>query len=383
MPTAIPTTSLHPVLEPIELGSLALANRVVLAPMSRVSAEPDGRPTRRMADYYEEFAREGFGLVVTEGTYTDAAFARSYASQPGLVTGSHVEGWRAVTEAVHAHAVPIVAQLMHAGALSQVLARTAGPSSVQPAGEKMPEYGGSGPYPLPKEMTDGDIETAVAGFALAALRAREAGFDGVEIHAANGYLLDQFISRSTNRRRDPYGGGPAERARLTCEVAAAVRAAVGDGFVVGVRLSQTKVNDLDYRWAGRGEAEPILTAVAESDVDYLHIASEGRDWQAAGEIEPGLTLTRLARELTGLPVIANGGMHDPRQARRVLAEGHGDLVSLGRGALAAPDWIRRVRNGAGSVAFDRSMLHPRATLENQDRWRAAHAGGAGQPVGDA
>lgn len=375
MPAVTPTASKHPAFDEVTIGSLTLANRVVVAPMSRVSAEADGRPNERMRAYYEEFARGGFGLVIAEGTFPDLVFGRGYAFQPGLVTAAHVAGWEAVTRAVHAHATPIIAQLMHAGALSQVLAHTAGPSAVLPKGEKMPEYGGEGPYPVPKEMTDADIETAIASFVHAAANALAAGFDGVEIHAANGYLLDQFITSYTNLRSDGYGGTPRERVRVSCRVVGAIRAAMGEDFVVGIRLSQTKVNDLDYRWAGREEAQAIFAAVGASGVDYIHIASEGRDWHETARIAPGLTITQLARQVSGLPVIANGGMHDPEQARTILADGHADLVSLARGALANPDWVLRLRDGIEAEDFDGAMLHPMATIDNQDAWRASRAAG--------
>lgn len=363
-------TSGHAALEEVGLGSITLSNRVVVAPMSRVSAMPDGRPSDRMVSYYAAFAEGGFGLVISEGTFPDFAFSRGYAFQPGLASDGHADGWRAVTRAVHRHDTPILAQLMHAGALSQVLARTAGPSAIAPKGEKMLEYGGSGPFPMPKAMTDGDVEAAIAGFATAAVRAREAGFDGVEIHAANGYLLDEFITTYTNRRQDEYGGGPRERARLTREVAQAIRAATGDDFVLGVRLSQTKVNDLEYRWAGREEAEMIFEAVAAGGIDYLHIASEGRSWKETAEIEPALTITQLARSVTGLPVIANGGIDGPALVHEIVSDGHADLISLARGALANPDWVHRLRAGEDHASFDPGMLHPRASIYNQDDWYA-------------
>jgi 2,4-dienoyl-CoA reductase-like NADH-dependent reductase (Old Yellow Enzyme family) len=360
----------HAALAEVSLGSLTLSNRFVVAPMSRVSAMPDGRPSERMVSYYAAFAEGGFGLVISEGTFPDFAFGRGYAFQPGLASGGHADGWRAVTRAVHRHGTPILAQLMHAGALSQVLARTAGPSAIAPKGEKMPEYGGSGPFPMPKAMSDGDVESAITGFANAAVRAREAGFDGVEIHAANGYLLDQFITTYTNQRQDGYGGGPRERARLTRDVAQAIRAAAGEDFVLGVRLSQTKVNDLEYRWAGREEAELIFAEVSAGGIDYLHVASEGRSWKETAEIDPGLTITQLARSVTGLPVIANGGIDGPDLAHEIVSDGHADLISLARGALANPDWVHRLRSGEQHASFDPGMLHPRASIYNQDDWSA-------------
>jgi 2,4-dienoyl-CoA reductase-like NADH-dependent reductase (Old Yellow Enzyme family) len=303
----------------------------------------------------------------------DAEYSQGYLNQPGLATDAHVDGWRAVTRRVHAAGAVMIAQLMHAGALSQGNPHrtgTVGPSAVQPRGEMMPEYGGSGPWPVPAELGAHDLERIVEGFAAAAVRAREAGFDGVEIHAANGYLLDQFLTEYTNRRTDAYGGSVANRVRLTAEVTGAVRAAVGSEFLVGVRLSQTKVNDFEYRWpGGRQEAETIYTALTDARADYLHIASEGRAFLETALLDGGCTTTGLARSTTGLPVIANGGMHDPRQAEQVLADGHADLLAVARGALANPDLPRRLATGTPLLPFDRSMLSPRVTLENVRRWR--------------
>lgn len=357
-------------LSPVSFVGLELANRIAVAPMTRVSSTAEGVPTPRMASYYRAFAEGGFALVVTEGTYTDGIYSQGYAYQPGLVTEAQMEGWRVVVEAVHEADGIIITQLMHAGALSQVLERTAGPSALRPKGEKLPEYGGKGPFPVPKAMTESDIREAIEGFADAAVKARLAGFDGVEVHGANGYLLDQFLTAYANERDDRYGGAAADRARFAADVVRAVRGAVGDGFPIGIRLSQGKVNDHGYRWpGGRADAEAIFGAVAEAGPDYVHVASEGRDWRETARIEDGLTITQLAKRVTSLPVISNGGMHDPEQAEMVLREGHGDVVALGRGALANPDWPVRLRDGSEFDAFDGEMLQPKANLQSADGWR--------------
>ena len=367
------TTDLaHPALAPFDLGPLRLRNRFTVAPMTRISAQPDGTPTAQMAGYYREFAAGGFGLITTEGIYPDAAHSQGYFGQPGLVTEGHVAGWRTVVDAVHAEGVPIVAQLMHAGAISQGNSYgvgTIGPSAVAPPGRMMADYGGvGGAWSAPAEMTARDIDEVIAGFAAAATRARAAGFDGVEIHGANGYLLDQFLTDYTNLRTDEYGGPVANRIRLHVRVLDAVREAVGD-LPVGMRLSQTKVNDFAYRWpGGADDARVIFDALA--DASYLHIASEGRDFLETARLAGGSTITQLAREVTGKPVVANGGMHALPQAAGVLTGGHADLLSLGTGALANPDLPRRVETGAPLAAFDREMLHPMANLDTAAAWRA-------------
>ncbi|WP_436776219.1 DUF1989 domain-containing protein [Yinghuangia sp. YIM S09857] len=367
-----PTPDSHPALGPTSLSHLGLANRLAVAPMSRVSAGADGVPTAEMGRYYAAFAEGGFGLVITEGTYTDALYSQGYRNQPGIVSDAHVTAWAEITARVNAAGSPIVLQIMHAGALSQGNPHrpgTVGPSAVQPRGKMMEEYGGSGAWPIPRAMTSEDIEDALQGVTAAAVNARTAGFQGVEIHAANGYLFDQFLTGYTNLRDDEYGGPLANRVRLITAAVSRVRVTLGPDFVVGVRLSQTKVNDFAHRWAGAEEAEAIFRAVAGAGASYLHVASEGRDWIETATLDGGETITALARRVTGLPVIANGGMHDLDQARSLLEGGHADVLSLGRGALANPDLPHRVASGAPLEPFDHGILQPMANLENARQWR--------------
>jgi 2,4-dienoyl-CoA reductase-like NADH-dependent reductase (Old Yellow Enzyme family) len=358
--------------DPLALGPLTLPNRLAVAPMTRVSATADGLPTARMADYYARFAAGGFGLVITEGVYTDEAYAQGYLHQPGLANDAQRDAWRAVVDGVRSRGARVIAQLMHAGALAQgnpYRTGTVGPSAVRPKGRQMPFYRGAGDYDMPAAMTLDDIAAAIAGFAQAAARAREAGFDGVEIHAANGYLLDQFLSEGINVRDDGYGGGVDGRLRLLVEVVDAVRGAVGAGCVVGVRLSQAKVNDFTYRWRGEEEAAAIFRTVGGLDIDYVHVTAY-EAWRPA--FDTGPSLAALAQRHGGRPVLANGGLHDPAQALGMVARGEADAVSLGRGALAQADWPARVRTGAPLAAYDPAMLSPLADLESADRWRKAY-----------
>lgn len=354
----------HPILDEFTIKGHRLRNRAVVAPMSRVSTKGNGAPTMDMARYYAEYASGGFGLVITEGTYTDRYFSQGYANQPGIVTDEQVAGWQQVTESVHKAGGLIILQLMHAGALSQYLEITAGPSTVKPMGRKMKDYGGDGPYPLPLELTQTDVIELTSGFARSARRAASAGFDGVEIHGANGYLIDQFLTDYTNRRTDRYGGSTCNRVRLAVEITKAVRQSVDDNFIVGIRLSQGKVNDFDYTWpGGAGDAEIIFPQVAMAGVDYIHFASEGRGFDHGCVLTDDTSLPRLARELTGLPVIANGGLHDPEEAYRILQDGHGDLAALGSGALANPDWPDLLAREAPIRAFDPMMLSKGVTID--------------------
>jgi 2,4-dienoyl-CoA reductase-like NADH-dependent reductase (Old Yellow Enzyme family) len=221
-------------------------------------------------------------------------------------------------------------------------------------------------------MNRDDIDCVVREFVDSALRARAAGFDGVEVHAANGYLLDQFLTDYTNARDDEFGGPVANRIRLTARIVAGIRGRLSGDFLLGVRVSQTKVNDFTYRWPGGvADAEVVFAALAEAGADYLHIASEGRDFIDTARLSDGRTITALAREVSGLPVMANGGMHDLDQTRTVLDGGHADLVSIGRGALANPDLPARLLVGKNLEPFDHAMLSPMATIANALAWRVA------------
>jgi 2,4-dienoyl-CoA reductase-like NADH-dependent reductase (Old Yellow Enzyme family) len=350
-------------LQPVAIGDLRLANRIVVAPMSRVSTAGDGIPTDTMAGYYEEFARGGFGLIVTEGTYIDDAHSQAYANQPAIVTDEQVRAWSRVVDAVHAADGTIVLQLMHAGALVQHSDAAVAPSAVQPLGRKLAGYGGVGPYPFPRALTGGEIAGVIEAFAAAAERARDAGFDGVEVHAANGYLLDQFLTPYTNLRDDAYG---LDGGRIVAEVLEAITA-----LPAGVRLSQVKVNDLAYRWDGPRQASVLFESVARGRPAYVHIASEGAAWEHTSVLAPGITTTGLARRTFGVPVIANGGMDDAALASRLVEDGETDLVSLGHGALANPDWPRRLAAGEPLEPFDPGLLRPEVTIENALAFRAA------------
>ncbi|HVL75624.1 MAG TPA: NADH:flavin oxidoreductase [Noviherbaspirillum sp.] len=354
-----------PLFEKWERNGLELANRLAVAPMTRVSATPLGVPTPAMVRYYTRFARGGFGLVITEGIYTDRAYAQGYANQPGLTDAEQLGGWRSVVDAVHAAGGKIVAQLMHAGALAQgnrFRGEPAGPSAVAPKGLQMPFYGGQGPYRTPLAMSPADIRAAIDGFASAANLARAAGFDGVEIHGANGYLLDQFLTGYTNRRSDDWGGTIERRVRLCVGVAQAVRAAVGTHFPVGMRISQAKVNDFEHKWPeGEDGARIVFGLLADVGLDFLHV-TEFEAWKAAfGDTGP--SLVALARRYApGVTMIANGSLHAPQRALQLLEDG-ADIIALGRGALANPDWPNRLAGGEPLAGFDRELLAPLADIK--------------------
>lgn len=384
--TGYSSSAAHPdsqlLFQPSRLGQLTLSNRLAVAPMTRVSATEQGIPTVQMSDYYRRFAEGGFGLVITEGIYTDEKSSQGYLFQPGLANAAQLKGWRKIVGGVHEAGGRIIAQLMHAGALSQGSVhsdRNLGPSVVRPKGQQMAFYRGEGEYPVPQAMTPQDIEHVIAGFAEAAVRARDAGFDGVEIHGANGYLLDQFLTEGVNLRDDNYGGDVAGRLRLIHEVVAAVRDSVGAGFVVGLRVSQGKVNDFTHKWSGgEQQAIEVFAALGKLPLDYLH-TTEYEAWKPA--FREGLSLAALAKKHSGLSVLANGSLHHVEPAAGMIRRDEADAIALGRGALTHSDWPKRVADGERVNAFDPGLLAPIADLMNAERfWQALPVADNGNAV---
>ena len=361
--------------EPGRLGAMELPNRFVVAPMARISAAENGVPGALMRDHYAAFAKGDFGLVIAEGTYTDLTSSQCFPTQPGIANQAQIDGWRAVTDAVHENGCHILLQLMHTGALlanNTFGAPPLAPSAVLPLGEKSPRYGGSGPYIVPQELSRDGIEIIIDSHGDAARNAIAAGFDGIEVHNANGYLLDEFLTDYTNLRNDEYGGGLENRLRLSTGVMAAVKSAVGGG-VAGVRLSQTKINNFEHQWSGgAGDARAIFSGLAKAGADYIHLTTRQGGDEVFGS---GRSLAGLARDYAGLPVIACGALHDPDAAGAVLERGEADFVGIAKGAIGDPALPRKIANGEAPVPFQPEMLVPLATLECTNAWRAANAPG--------
>lgn len=360
-------TDIHTLFENVNLGNFILSNRLGVAPMTRVSASPEGLATEQMASYYASFARGGFGLVIVEGTYIDQLYSQCYDNQGGLATEEQAKSWKKVVDAVHQAGAKIIIQLQHAGALSQgnrFVEQNISSSAIQPKGEQIPFYGGSGAFPLPKEATKDDINDIINGFVQAALLAKSTGFDGVELHGANGYLLDQFLTDYTNQRTDEYGGSTENRVRLLVEVCEAVREAVGSAFTVGIRISQSKLNDYTHKWAGQEkDAEIIFGKLGKAGLNYIHV-TEYQALQPAFANGSEETLADYAKKYSNITVIANGNLDNPSEAIKMIAEGKADIITLGKGALANHDWVNKVKNGEPLATFDpAAILRPNAKLK--------------------
>jgi 2,4-dienoyl-CoA reductase-like NADH-dependent reductase (Old Yellow Enzyme family) len=354
---------------PMAINGHAVKNRLSVAPMTRITATQDGRATETMVRYYERFARGGFGMVSTEGIYTDQAFSQGYAHQPGMTDEAQADAWKPVVSGIKAHGALAIAQMMHAGPLSQgnrFSETTVGPSVVQPQGKQMTFYHGEGRYALPAEITEAQIANTINGFAQSAGRAIEiVGFDAIEIHGANGYLLDQFLTDYANNRTDGWGGSTGSRMRLILETFKAVRARVGAQVPVGVRISQGKVNDHHYKWAnGERDAEIIFGSLADAGADFIHV-TEHEAWKPA--FAPGgPSLMHLAKRYAPkAAILANGGLHNIEHAVAALDYG-ADVVTIGRGALANPDLPKRLSDRSILNDFDPAILGPFANIKEAE-----------------
>ncbi|WLR47963.1 NADH:flavin oxidoreductase [Halobacillus litoralis] len=352
-----------------KLDSKKLDNRYVVAPMTRISAEADGRANDRMKKYYQRFAKGGFGAIITEGIYTDQSFSQGYNNQPGLTTDIQADAWKPVVKAVQDEGSIIIAQLMHAGGQSQGNAytnETIAPSAIAPKGEQLGFYGGSGPFQTPRAMDDQDFDEVKMSFVDSARRAKEAGFDGVEIHGANGYLLDQFITDYLNKREDEYGGSVENRLRFVLEVVDEILAEVGEDFIIGIRISQGKVADQTHKWAGgEKEAKQIFGALGKMGLDYIHVTDGDATAPSFGE--GSKTLAGAAKTYGGITVIANGQLQEKERAESLLDSGQADLVSIGTGALANPDLPNKVRDDVELNAFDfERILLPQAEVKDHE-----------------
>jgi 2,4-dienoyl-CoA reductase-like NADH-dependent reductase (Old Yellow Enzyme family) len=347
-----------------EIRGVELSNRGVVSPLTRTSATEDGIVTDQMAEYYASYARGGWGLIMTEGVYIDLKYSQGYSYQPGIATDEQRDSWRKVVDAVHAEGVPIFMQIFHCGAMNQGNRWVKGsiaPSVVTPKGKQIPRYRGSGDvFQTPHEITRQEMSEVVESYAAAARRAIEIGFDGVEMHGANGYLPDEFLTTYTNQRDDEYGGSIENRIRYHCEVMQAVRDAVPDN-PVGVRISQTKVNDFEYAWlGGKDDAKVVFSSLEKTGIDFIDCSSH---LGLAPVFGTKKSLSGLARKYSGLPVMANGKLDRPEDAESALTQGEGDFVSIGKSALADYNWPRKIAADEPRVPFNPSMTMPYATLD--------------------
>ncbi len=361
---------------PVKIGPLKLKNRLIMAPLTRQVADADGTPTAEMAAYYARRARGGIGLIITEGTYEiDELGCKAYLSQPGIANDKHVAGWKMTTDAVHAFGTPIICQLMHGGRVSDPRCLFEGDSPVSASATQSEGWvlytdtdvekhdrgiEGDWPkvtFPIARALTVEEIESVADGFAQGAVRAIEAGFDGVEIHGANGYLVYQFIHPKTNLRTDEYGGSAENNVRFAKLICKKVRDAIGPDKLITLRLSQDGVDDFMGAWPGGVDyARQVGAALADCAADALHWSSF--DWVDNRDPNSDVPMAKAIAEASGKQMLVNGGIADGAGAEAVFETGAGDAAVVGRPLFAHPDWPHIIRSGMDYpwAEFDRKYV---------------------------
>jgi N-ethylmaleimide reductase len=335
------------------LGPLILQNHLAMAPMTR-SRATDNIPTPLMVEYYGQ--RATAGLIITEGT-SPSPNGLGYPRIPGIFSRAQIEGWKRITDAVRAKGGKMFVQLMHCGRIAHPLNLPAGahllaPSAVAADGGMYTDAGGMKPHPTPQAMSGGDIETTIAEFAQAAKNAVAAGFDGIELHGANGYLLEQFIRPNTNQRTDGYGGPIENRARFVLELAEATVAAIGKDKV-GIRLSPFGVfNDMPLYDGMEADYTYLAQRLNTLELLYIHLV----DHSPMGAPPVPDSIKETFRKLFKRTLILSGG-YDAARAESDLSAGKCDLIAVGRPFLANPDLVARWRTGAAVNAPDMATFY--------------------------
>ncbi|MGO4810802.1 alkene reductase [Cupriavidus sp. 2MCAB6] len=330
--------------DPVRVGRYTLQNRLVMAPMTRSRAQYDGTPGEMAAEYYAQ--RASVGLIVTEGTQPSDD-GQGYLTTPGIYTDAHVAGWKKTTDAVHAKGGHLFIQLMHAGRMSHPdntphHRRGVAPSAIAP-GTPMFTAKGMQDIPVPSALTTEEVRQTVRDFRYAARRAIEAGADGVEIHGANAYLIQQFFAPSANARTDEYGGSIENRARFAIEVAAAIADEIGADRTA-IRLSPgTTMWGIDEGAEGPALYRYLVAELDKLGLAYLHIMHQGNEAVQAD-----------IRKLWQRTLILNRPGRPREQVGADLASGLADLEAYGQMVLANPDFVARLKHSAPMNEADRN-----------------------------
>lgn len=358
-----------------KLGNIELSNRLVVAPMTRISAEHEGEPTDLMQDYYARFAEGGFDLIITEGVYVDRKASQAYQYQPGLTDDEQQQGWKEVVQEVHQAGAAIICQLTHSGAQMQYNRFCEHPkalSEVVPKGKPVSMYGTLENWVKPEVMDDLDLNHIMNGFVGAAKRAKAAGFDGVELQAGEGYLLNQFLSTYFNQRKDQWGGNLDGRLRFLLMVVKAIRDACGKDFVLGARISQITATDDDYQWPeGEDGFRYMLEQLRDAGLGYIHTHDTAVNRK--GFIDSNKSLAEVAKEVEGLQLIINGAITEGN-VEDLAAQYPDALLSVGRKALVHQDLPKRLKEGLDIYDLDPTMLEPKATIQHELNWRKINLG---------
>ena len=344
--------------QPTRLGTLALKNRIVMAPMTRSRASDANTPNALMAEYYAQ--RASAGLIIAEGT-SPSPNGLGYVRMPGLFNEAQAAGWRGVTEAVHANGGKILLQLMHSGRVGHAAnlphgAELLGPGADTAPGEIHTDAHGMQPPGRPRMMSVADIHHAIEEFKHSAKLAIDAGFDGVELHAGGGYLLESFFNAQINRRADAYGGSNAGRNRFILEVVQGVADTIGAGRV-GIRfMPHSGANGAGAYEGMDQQFIELARGLSGLGLMYLHLVS----FESMGLPALPASLRKAMQAAFHGPLMLGGGF-ELSSAERALADADADLISFGRPILANPDFARRLEAGAGLNAVDYDTFYTPGT----------------------
>ncbi len=336
------------VFSPFQLKNFQLRNRLGVAPMTRMSSRHDGVPRQDVLDFLVARAVNGAAIVYTEAIVTDYESAQGYPGQARMTTQRQIDTWQAVNDAIHAAGALSIMQMFHCGRMAwpeiNPAGRSLAPSSL-PIKQLNPLT--SLPYPLADEMSMFDIQHVINGFVETAKGAVAAGFDGIEIHGAHGYLISQFLSAYSNQRSDGYGGTPEKRYRFAHEVIEAVRQVVPQDKLLVFRISDWGIADMDVSlFSTRDEYQAIIRMLSKEPIDALSVSTYDYSLKAFGTDR---NMAQLTREASHLPIFICGSIHDLASVEEALQDA--DIALSGKSTLLNPNWIEDVRAGKAMEAY--------------------------------
>lgn len=330
------------VFSPLHVNGFTFHNRLGVAPMTRMSSPGDSIPRQDVFDFLVRRAENGAAVVFTEAIVTDYESSQGYPNQSRLLTARQIEAWRPIVARIRKHGAVAIMQMFHCGRMAwpeiNPAVRSIAPSAVAPQQDN-PLTGA--PYPVPDEMSRFDIEHVINGFVETARGAVEAGFDGVEIHGAHGYLINQFLSGYSNKRTDKYGGSIENRCRFAREIIRAVKEVLPEEKLLTFRVSNWGIADMEVSLFDSGaEWQKMIEILSEEPIDMLSVSTYDFAEKVFGT---DLNMTQLTRKATGLPIMICGKIHDRQSAEEALQDA--DLVLSAKSFLLNPDWVADVRSG--------------------------------------
>ncbi len=354
--------------QPVKFGDLSLRNRVVMAPMTRRMAKEDGIATPEIVEYYRRRAKHEVGLIISEGTGIDGKHAYDTLTVPRFETDEQLAAWKKVVDAVHEEGGAFAPQLWHTGM------RAVNP--IGPCDDQLPDRPDGTKRPPVRAMVDEDFEQVLSAFAHSAESAKEIGCDALEIHGAHGYLLDSFLSASTNWRTDEYGGSVENRMRFPLQVVKVVRQALGPNFPIIYRFSQWKMDNYEeMKFRNPEELSVWVNALKKAGVDILHVSTRRAIDPAFSDVEGDMSLAGWSQKLSGLPTIAVGSVSvtlsmdqsygkdisatdDPSPAINLVENEEVEMLAVGRALISNPDWVQITRDKGWQhlKPYDKSLL---------------------------